>query len=68
MTSTNDLAVRPPHLLTEEEPGGVDLPAAERAAHDLLVVLGYHELVVARDIPFHSLCEHHTTSPTKELS
>ena len=75
----------------------VDLPAAERAARDLLVALGvdlageslrdtprrvaamyaelltpasftpttfpndggYDELVVARDIPFHSLCEHH---------
>ena len=97
MTSTTDRAVRPLHLLTEEEPGGVDLPAAERAAHDLLVALGadlsdesladtparvarmyaelltprpfnattfpndggYDELVVARDIPFHSLCEHH---------
>ena len=97
MTSTSDLAVRPLHLLTEEEPGGVDLPAAERAAHDLLLALGadlsdesladtparvarmyaelltpspftattfpndggYDQLVVARDIPFHSLCEHH---------
>jgi GTP cyclohydrolase I len=76
---------------------GVDLPAAERAARDLLVALGadleldslaetparvarmyaellapepfrvttfpndagYDELVVARSIPFHSLCEHH---------
>jgi len=75
----------------------VDLPAAERAARDLLVALGadledeglretprrvasayaelltpvdfnlttfpneerYDELVVARDIPFHSLCMHH---------
>jgi GTP cyclohydrolase I len=75
----------------------VDLPAAERAAHDLLEALGadleseglretprrvaaayaelltpvdfnlttfpneegYDELVVARDIPFHSLCMHH---------
>lgn len=97
MTSTTDLAVRPLHLLREEEPDGVDLPAAERAAHDLLTALGadltdesladtpvrmarmyaelltphpfhattfpndggYDELVVARDIPFHSLCEHH---------
>ncbi len=97
MTPTTDLAVRPLHLLREEEPGGVDLPAAERAAHDLLTALGadltdeslahtpvrmarmyaelltphpfdattfpndggYDELVVARDIPFHSLCEHH---------
>ena len=97
MTSTTDLAVRSLHLLTDEEPAGVDLPAAERAAHDLLVALGadlsdeslaatparvarmyaelltpkpftattfpndggYDELVVARDIPFHSLCEHH---------
>jgi GTP cyclohydrolase I len=78
-------------------PGGVDLPAAERAAGDLLLALGadlddeslrdtpgriarlyaellapapftattfpndggYDELVVARAIPFHSLCEHH---------
>src|SRR5215210_3326260 len=76
---------------------GVDLPAAERAAADLLAALGadldsesvrdtprriaalyadllapapfrattfpndagYDELVVARSIPFHSLCEHH---------
>ena len=76
---------------------GVDIPAAERAAAELLVALGadlegesvagtprriahlygelltpaafdattfpnnggYDELVVARDIPFHSLCEHH---------
>jgi GTP cyclohydrolase I len=75
----------------------VDVPAAERAAHDLLTALGadladeslretprrlaavyadlltptpfnattfpndggYDELVVARSIPFHSLCEHH---------
>ena len=75
----------------------VDLPAAQRAAHDLLDALGidltdesvrdtprriarmydelltprpfnpttfpndggYDELVVATDIPFHSLCEHH---------
>ena len=97
MTSTPDLAVRPLHLLTGEEPSGVDLQAAESAAHDLLVALGadlsaesvagtparmarmyaelltpspftpttfpndggYDELVVARDIPFHSLCEHH---------
>jgi GTP cyclohydrolase I len=97
VTPTIDLAARPLHLLTEEEPGRVDLPAAERAAHDLLVALGadlsdesladtparvarmyaelltprpfrattfpndggYDELVVARDIPFHSLCEHH---------
>src|SRR5215208_3090127 len=92
-----DLAVRPLHRLSEEETGGVDLLAAERAAHDLLVALGadlsgesladtparvarmyaelltpsafdpttfpndggYDELVVARDIPFYSLCEHH---------
>jgi GTP cyclohydrolase I len=97
VTSTPDLAVRPLHLLTGEEPSGVDLQAAESAAHDLLVALGadlsaesvagtparmarmyaelltpspftpttfpndggYDELVVARDIPFHSLCEHH---------
>jgi GTP cyclohydrolase I len=97
MTSATDLAVRPLHLLTEQEPRGVDLRAAERAAHDLLTALGadltdesladtparvarmyaelltphpfsattfpndggYDELVVARDIPFHSLCEHH---------
>jgi len=77
--------------------GPVDLDAAARAAHDLLVALGvdaedeslrdtprrvaaayaelltprpfeattfpndegYDELVVARGIPFHSLCEHH---------
>jgi GTP cyclohydrolase I len=75
----------------------IDLPAAERAARDLLVALGvdvdgeslrdtprrvarayeelltpepfdattfpndegYDELVLVRDIPFHSLCEHH---------
>jgi GTP cyclohydrolase IA len=75
----------------------IDLPAAERAARDLLLAFGadlddeslretprrvaaayaelltpepfqattfpneegYDELVVARDIPFHSLCEHH---------
>jgi GTP cyclohydrolase I len=75
----------------------IDLAAAERAAHDLLLAFGadlddeslretprrvaaayaelltpepfsattfpndegYDELVVARDIPFHSLCEHH---------
>jgi GTP cyclohydrolase I len=97
VTSTTDLAVRPLHLLTEEEPRGVDLQAAESAARDLLQALGadlseeslagtparmarmyaelltpspftattfpndggYDELVVARDIPFHSLCEHH---------
>ena len=94
MIPDTDLAARPLHLL---EPDGVDLPAAQRAAHDLLVALGavvtdeslagtpgriarmyaelltptpfeattfpndggYDELVVARDIPFHSLCEHH---------
>ena len=76
---------------------GIDLPAAEQAATDLLTALGadladeslsgtprriarlygelltpaafnpttfpndggYDELVVAREIPFHSLCEHH---------
>src|SRR5215218_3732454 len=76
---------------------GLDLQAAERAAHDLLRALGadpneeslretprrmaaayaelltpepfsattfpndgdYDELVVVRDIPFHSMCEHH---------
>jgi GTP cyclohydrolase IA len=76
---------------------GIDVPAAERAARDLLVALGadvgseslrdtprrvaeayrelltpepfdlttfpneegYDELVIARSIPFHSLCEHH---------
>jgi GTP cyclohydrolase I len=97
VTSPPDLAVRPLHLLTGEEPRGVDLQAARSAAHDLLVALGadlsaesvagtparmarmyaelltpspftpttfpndggYDELVVARDIPFHSLCEHH---------
>jgi len=97
VTSTTDSAVRPLHLLAEEEHGGVDLAAAERAARDLLLALGadladesladtptrvarmyaelltrspftatsfpndggYDELVVARDIPFHSLCEHH---------
>ena len=86
--------------VAEPEPlvrSAVDLPAAERAARDLLLALGadltseslretprrvaesfaelltpepfevttfpndegYDELVVARDIPFHSLCEHH---------
>ena len=97
MTSRPDPAARPLRLLTAEERRGVDLPAAERAARDLLVALGadlsdesladtparvarmyaglltpsaftatsfpndsgYDELVVARDIPFHSLCEHH---------
>jgi GTP cyclohydrolase I len=82
---------------TDERPPGVDLPAAEQAARDLLAALGadleldslaetparmarmyaellapepfrvttfpndagYDELVVARGIPFHSLCEHH---------
>jgi GTP cyclohydrolase I len=96
MTLPTDLAVRPLHPLTEEEPG-LDLAAAESAARDLLGALGadltdesladtplrvarmyaelltprpfkpttfpndggYDELVVARDIPFHSLCEHH---------
>jgi GTP cyclohydrolase I len=81
----------------ETPAGGVDLPAAQRAAADLLRALGmdlsqpglaatprrmasayaelltprefalttfpndeaYDELVVARDIPFASLCEHH---------
>jgi GTP cyclohydrolase I len=76
---------------------GIDIAAAERAAHDLLIALGadaeseslretprrvaaayaelltpqpfapttfpndegYDELVIARSIPFHSLCEHH---------
>ena len=80
-----------------DAPPGIDLPAAQRAASDLLVALGadladeglrdtprrvaaafaelltprpfepttfpndegYDELVVARAIPFHSLCEHH---------
>ncbi|HEX6388759.1 MAG TPA: GTP cyclohydrolase I FolE [Solirubrobacteraceae bacterium] len=89
--------MRPLHLLPEDQLGGVDLDAAERAACDLLVAVGcdlsdenladtprrvarmyaelltprpfttttfpndagYDELVVARDIPFHSLCEHH---------
>src|ERR687894_374423 len=44
----------------------IDLEAAERAVADLLVALGqdphdeqYDELVLARDIPFHSLCQHH---------
>jgi GTP cyclohydrolase I len=97
VTSTTDLAVRPLHLLADEEQRGVDLQAAESAAHDLLMALGadlsaeslagtpariarmyaelltpsafsattfpndggYDELVVAREIPFHSLCEHH---------
>jgi GTP cyclohydrolase IA len=82
---------------TAGEDGPVDLDAAARAAHDLLLALGvdtdaeglrdtprriaaayaelltpqpfeattfpndegYDELVVARGIPFHSLCEHH---------
>jgi len=97
VSSPTDLAVRPLHLLTDEQPAGVDLRAAESAAYDLLRALGadladeslagtparvarmyaelltpnpftattfpndggYDELVVARDIPFHSLCEHH---------
>jgi GTP cyclohydrolase I len=49
------------------EPGRhIDPQAAERAAADLLTALGadltnegYDELVVARSIPFHSLCMHH---------
>ena len=82
---------------TDEAARGIDAPAAERAAADLLVALGadltdegmrdtprriatayaelltpkpfrattfanddgYDELVVARSIPFHSLCMHH---------
>jgi GTP cyclohydrolase I len=97
VSSPTDLVVRPLHLLTDEQPSGVDLRAAESAASDLLRALGadladeslagtparvarmyaelltpkpftattfpndggYDELVVARDIPFHSLCEHH---------
>jgi GTP cyclohydrolase I len=97
VSSITDLAVRPLHRLSEQKPGGVDVLATERAAHDLLVALGadlstdsladtparvarmyaelltpspftattfpndggYDQLVMARDIPFHSLCEHH---------
>jgi GTP cyclohydrolase I len=97
VTPTPQLAARPLRLLTDEPPPHIDVRAAERAAHDLLVALGadlsdesladtparvarmyaelltpepftattfpndggYDELVVARDIPFHSLCEHH---------
>jgi GTP cyclohydrolase I len=85
------------HVTASSGPGRVDVAAAERAAHDLLIALGadlgdeslrdtprrmaaayaelltpepfnattfpndeaYDELVLVRDIPFHSLCEHH---------
>jgi GTP cyclohydrolase I len=91
------MTIMPLHPLAPEPGDPIDLPAAERAARDLLTALGcdleaesvrdtprrmagalaelltprpfhattfpndegYDELVVARDIPFHSLCEHH---------
>jgi GTP cyclohydrolase IA len=91
------MTITPLHRLAPEPCDPIDLPAAERAARDLLTALGcdleaesvrdtprrmagalaelltpqpfhattfpndegYDELVVARDIPFHSLCEHH---------
>ena len=91
------MTIMPLHQLAPEPGDPIDLPAAERAARDLLTALGcdleaesvrdtprrmagalaelltprpfhattfpndegYDELVVARDIPFHSLCEHH---------
>jgi GTP cyclohydrolase IA len=91
------MTILPLHPPAPEPDRPIDLPAAERAARELLVALGcdleaegvrdtprrmagalaelltpqpfrattfpndeaYDELVVARDIPFHSLCEHH---------
>src|SRR5919107_3824811 len=91
------MTILPLHPLAPEPGDPIDLPAAERAARDLLAALGcdleaegvrdtprrmagalaelltpqpfhattfpndegYDELVVARDIPFHSLCQHH---------
>jgi GTP cyclohydrolase IA len=91
------MTIMPLHQLAPDPGDPIDLPAAERAARDLLTALGcdleaesvrdtprrmagalaelltpqpfhattfpndegYDELVVARDIPFHSLCEHH---------
>ena len=40
MSPPTDLAVRPLHLLTDEQPQGIDLRAAESAAYDLLRALG----------------------------
>ena len=40
MSPPTDLAVRPLHLLTDEQPPGIDLRAAESAAYDLLRALG----------------------------
>jgi len=91
------MTILPLHPPAPEPERPIDLPAAERAAWELLTALGcdleaesvrdtprrmagalaelltpqpfrattfpndegYDELVVARDIPFHSLCEHH---------
>jgi GTP cyclohydrolase I len=91
------MTILPLHPAVPEPERPIDLPAAERAARQLLTALGcdleaesvrdtprrmagalaelltpqpfhattfpndegYDELVVARDIPFHSLCEHH---------
>jgi GTP cyclohydrolase I len=91
------MTITPLRPLAPEPGDPIDLPAAERAARELLVALGcdldpegvrdtprrmaaalaellrprpfrattfpndegYDELVVARDISFHSLCEHH---------
>jgi GTP cyclohydrolase I len=91
------MTILPLHPVAPEPERPIDLPAAERAARELLTALGcdleaesvrdtprrmagalaelltprpfqattfpnaegYDELVVARDIPFHSLCEHH---------
>src|ERR687889_1144217 len=91
------MTILPLHPPAPEPDRPIDLPAAERAARELLTALGcdleaesvrdtprrmagalaelltpkpfaattfpndegYDELVVARDIPFHSLCEHH---------
>jgi GTP cyclohydrolase I len=95
--AVNAPRLHPAALVSPEAPHAIDLAAAERAVHDLLVALGrdvrepglretprrvaaafgellthepvalttfpneahYDELVVVREIPFHSLCMHH---------
>ena len=90
-------ALHPDGVLQHADPPAIDLHAAQRAVHDLLVALGrdvrspglrdtprrvaaayaellthepftpttfpndsgYDEMVVVREIPFHSLCMHH---------